>query len=217
MPVRFRITLIIAFLACAGSALAQPAPTTLEQVRKGFQTKLLKQLHEDQAPDVPPANLFQLVQYDAPAGKLAAYVTVAPKDGKKHPAIIWITGGFDASIGSASWEDAPASNDQSARAFREAGMVMMFPSLRGGNKNPGFKEVCFGEVDDVLAATDYLARQPFVDPQRIYLGGHSTGGTLVALVAERSDRYRAVFAFGPVGSVAKYGADVLSFDYKDKK
>jgi dipeptidyl aminopeptidase/acylaminoacyl peptidase len=96
-------------------------------------------------------------------------------------------------------------------------MVMMYPSLRGGNKNPGFKELCFGEVDDVLAATDYLAKQPFVDPKRIYLGGHSTGGTLVALVAERSDRYRAVFAFGPIAAVGNYGVDKLPFDYKDKR
>ena len=33
---------------------------------------------------------------------------------------------------------------------------MMFPSLRGGNNNPGSKEGFFGEVDDVLAAADLL-------------------------------------------------------------
>ena len=67
----------------------------------------------------------------------------------------------------------------------------MFPSLRGGNDNPGRREGFFGEVDDILAATDYLARQPHVDPKRIYLGGHSTGGTMVMLVAESTDRYCA--------------------------
>ena len=36
---------------------------------------------------------------------------------------------------------------------------MMFPSLRGGNDNPGYKEGFFGEVDDVLAAAEFLARQ----------------------------------------------------------
>ena len=75
---------------------------------------------------------------------------------------------------------------------------MMFPSLRGGNDNPGVREGFFGEVDDVLAAAEYLSKQAFVDPQRIYLGGHSTGGTLVLLVAECSGRFRAVFSFGPV-------------------
>jgi dipeptidyl aminopeptidase/acylaminoacyl peptidase len=61
---------------------------------------------------------------------------------------------------------------------------MMFPSLRGGNDNPGRHGGFYGEVDDVLAAHDYLSRQPYVDPKRIYPGGHSTGGTLALLTAE---------------------------------
>jgi dienelactone hydrolase len=86
---------------------------------------------------------------------------------------------------------------------------MMFPSLRGGNDNPGRREGFLGEVDDVLAAREYLAAQPYVDLSRIYLGGHSTGGTLAMLVAETTDRFRAVFAFGPVDDVRTYGGDFV--------
>ncbi len=89
---------------------------------------------------------------------------------------------------------------------------MMFPSLRGGNDNPGIKEGFLGEVDDVLAAADYIQKQDYVDLNRIYLGGHSTGGTLVLLVAECSDRFRAVFSFGPVDNVAGYDPEYLPFD-----
>ena len=89
---------------------------------------------------------------------------------------------------------------------------MLYPSLRGGNQNPGYKEYFFGEVDDVLAAAHYLAQQPFIDPQRIYLGGHSTGGTLALLAAECSDRFRAVFSFGPVDDVRGYGLKRLPYD-----
>jgi acetyl esterase/lipase len=89
---------------------------------------------------------------------------------------------------------------------------MMFPSLRGGNDNPGVKEGFLGEVDDVLAAADFLGKQTYVDPARIYLGGHSTGGTLVLLTAECSDRFRAVFSFGPADDVAGYGPEYLFFD-----
>jgi dipeptidyl aminopeptidase/acylaminoacyl peptidase len=60
-------------------------------------------------------------------------------------------------------------------------------------------------VDDVIVATEYLRAQPHVDPDRIYLGGHSTGGTLVQLVAASSDQYRAVFSFGPMDDVGGYG------------
>ena len=64
----------------------------------------------------------------------------------------------------------------------------------------------------MLAAADYLARQDYVDPKRIYLGGHSTGGTLVMLVAESTDRFRAVFSFGPADDVRGYGPSYLPFD-----
>ena len=138
------------------------------------------------------------MKYDSPAGSLAAYVSPDPNDGKRHPAIIWITGGDCNTIGE-MWNPRPASNDQTARAYREAGLVMMFPSLRGGNDNPGFKENFYGEVDDVLAAAAYLAKQDYVDPKRIYLGGHSTGGTLVLLVAEVPNPFRAVFLIRPGG------------------
>jgi dipeptidyl aminopeptidase/acylaminoacyl peptidase len=94
---------------------------------------------------------------------------------------------------------------------------MMFPSLRGGNKNPGAKEGFLGEVDDVLAATEYLRKQPYVDPDRVYLGGHSTGGTLVLLVAASSDKYRAVFSFGPASNVAGYGGEFVSCDPNDPR
>ncbi len=63
----------------------------------------------------------------------------------------------------------------------------------------------------MLAAADYLARQPHVDPSRIYLGGHSTGGTLAMLVAESSNRFRAVFSFGPVANPLVYGSEEVPF------
>jgi acetyl esterase/lipase len=187
------------------------AKGSLAEARKGFKTKLARKERDGEAPPAPPANLFRTVRYDSPAGKMTAYLTTAPKDKKKRPAIVWITGGDCNSIGDV-WSKAPRNNDQTARAFREAGIVMMFPALRGGNDNPGFKEGFFGEVDDVLAATDFLAAQEFVDPDRIYLGGHSTGGTLVMLVAACSDRYRAVFSFGPADDVRGYGPEYCPFD-----
>jgi acetyl esterase/lipase len=195
--------------------LTETAPgkaASLTDARRGFKTKLTRRGGEKEPLDEPPAGVLRIVRYDSPVGKLGAYLTPAPKDGKKHPAIIWITGGDCNSIDQGCWKEGPPANDQSASAFRKAGIVLMFPSLRGGNDNPGDKEGFLGEVDDVLAAREYLAGQPFVDPERIYLGGHSTGGTLVLLVAECSDRFRAVFSFGPANEVAGYGPEYLPFD-----
>jgi acetyl esterase/lipase len=187
------------------------AGVSLAEARRGFQTKLAREEKTGEPVPEPPKGGFDLVHYQSPAGKLAAYLTPDPKDGKKHPAIVWITGGDCNSIDPV-WKEAPPENDQTAGAYRKAGIVMMFPSLRGGNDNPGVKEGFFGEVDDVLAAADFLAKQEYVDPQRIYLGGHSSGGTLVLLAAECSDRFRAVFSFGPIHDVRFYPEDLLPFD-----
>ncbi|HLW66042.1 MAG TPA: prolyl oligopeptidase family serine peptidase [Gemmataceae bacterium] len=192
-------------------------PKTLAEARKGFKTRLLQKVSADSPAATPPPEILRLVRYESPAGKLAAYVSPDPGDGKKHPAIIWIFGGFSNSIGSTAWGTQPAKNDQSASAFRKAGIVMMYPSFRGGNDNPGVKEGFFGEVNDVLAAREYLAQLSFVDPARIYLGGHSTGGTMALLAAECCDKFRAVFSFGPVEDVTGYGAKVLPFNVKSKR
>lgn len=210
---------VAAVLLLAGCGLGdKPETLSLPEARKGFQTKTVPQLSELVPVDQPPPQVFRIVHFDSAVGKLPAYLSPDPQDGQKHPAIIWITGGDCNTIGDV-WSDAPAENDQTASAFRKTGIPMMFPSLRGGNDNPGMKEGFFGEVDDVLAAADFLAGQPFVDPERIYLGGHSTGGTLVLLVAASSDRFRAVFSFGPVDDVSGYGLDseYLPFDTSSRR
>ncbi len=190
---------------------------SLAEARSGFKTNLLRKMQAGKPVDQPPANLFTIVQYDSAVGKLPAYLTPDPGDGARHPAIVWITGGDCNTIGDV-WTKTDKENDQTASDYREAGIVMMYPSLRGGNQNPGFEEGFFGEVDDVIAAADFLAKQPYVDPNRIYLGGHSTGGTLALLVSEYSDRFRAVFAFGPVNEISRYDRMfALPFDKTNKR
>jgi len=192
--------------------------TSLIEARRGFKTTLAPQKDTKEPAEQAPPNLFRTIKYPAPAGNMAAYLSPDPRDGKKHPAIIWIAGGDCNSIGDV-WSPEPRANDQTASAFRKAGIVMMFPSLRGGNNNPGVKEGFLGEVEDILAAAKFLERQEYVDAKRIYLGGHSTGGTLALLVAEISSRFRAVFSYGPVNDVAGYGADsgFLPFDLRNRQ
>lgn len=189
----------------------------LLKARAGYATRLLRKDSDGEAAEKPPEGVLQLVNYRAPLGEMSAYVSPPPAEGGKHPAIIWVAGGFSNSIGPKAWRPAPADNDQSAAAFRRAGIIMMYPSLRGGNDSPGFTENFYGEVNDVLAAEDYLSKLDYVDPARIYLGGHSTGGTLAMLVAESSDKFRAVFAFGPIDDVRNYDPKELEFDPSDAR
>jgi dipeptidyl aminopeptidase/acylaminoacyl peptidase len=191
-------------------------PNKFNEARKKLQTKIVSEAERTGPPEIPPkSSPFQLIRYASPVGELAAYITKDSSDGQRHPAIVWITGGDSNTIGDV-WSPGSRDDDQSASAFRKAGIVMMFPSLRGGNDNPGVREGFLGEVDDILAATDHLAKLPYVDPRQIYLGGHSTGGTLAMLVGAASDRYRAIFALGPVAFANQYGGDFVYGDTSNR-
>lgn len=181
-------------------------------------TKLIRKEKTRLPVPEPAPGTFDLVQYESPLGTMDAYIGLNPSPGTstRHPAIIWIVGGFENSIDENAWLPAPRDDDQSASAFREAGIVTMFPSLRGGNENPGYHEGLLGEVDDVLAAAKHLATVDYVDPDRIYLGGHSVGGTLALLVAAAdSENFRAVFSFGPIAFIQAYPQEYLTFDARD--
>ncbi len=204
----------VALTGCDAIQGAAQAAQGLAAARAGYKTHLTQQTRDGSPAPQPPKGVLDLIHYTSPAGKLAAYLTPRPTGGGRHPAIIWITGGDSNSIGNV-WDKADPENDQTAAAFRNAGIVTMYPSLRGGNDNPGYREGFYGEIDDIMAAADYLAAQDYVDPQRIYLGGHSTGGTTVLLAAEVTKRFRGVFSFGPVGEASDYGGQFFYADLND--
>jgi hypothetical protein len=187
-------------------ALPEPAPSApfpLAERRKAFETHVFAETDHTPA-KTPPAGTLAKVTYPAALGANVAYVT-PPRPGPKRPGVVWIGGGLDWGIGEIAWTRASRDDDRSARAFRDVGLALMLPALRGSNENPGRNECLLGEVDDLLAAADFLAARPDVDPSRIYLAGSATGGTLALLAAASSDRFRAVFAFSPVGDVRQYG------------
>ncbi|MDX2299019.1 MAG: prolyl oligopeptidase family serine peptidase [Xanthomonadaceae bacterium] len=200
-------------LASERKRLAEAGHTTFAQARHGFETTVA--IHDEHSIPLPqpPARLFVRSDYKNPQNyMLPGFVSPDPGDGQRHPAIIWLTGGDSNSL-SDFWTPGPDQNDQSARAFREAGLIMAFPTLRGGNGQRSPKQAMLGEVDDVLAAAAQLARLSYVDPERIYLGGHSTGATLALLTAEMKTPFKAVFALGPVTRVERYPASLLGVDF----
>ncbi|MCY1081308.1 alpha/beta hydrolase family protein [Archangium lansingense] len=225
------LSLLALFLlgACRKNEPASPAPAPtpspapqsqktvdpVAEARRAFQTQLKDAPTDHEPAPPPPPGVFEKVMYPAPLGNNVAYVTPV-REGPRRSAVLWIQGGFNWGIDASAWEARPRSNDQSARAFREAGLVMMMPALRGCSGNPGSREYFLGEVDDVLAALEFLARRPDVDPERIYLGGHSTGGTMALLAAASGPRVRGVFAFGPV-AVSYYGETGTALDRAEGK
>ena len=182
-----------------------------------FQTKLAREENDSDEIPAPPEGLFDLVKYSSKVGDLSAYVSSDPGDGQKHPMIIWVVGGWGNGIDDFPWCYPAWDNDQTGSAFWQAGVLTMYPSFRGGVGNPGYYEALFGEVDDIAAAYEYAASLPYVDPDRIYLGGHSTGGTRALLASEYTDKFRAVFCFGPVDEVKYHNNTQFTFDTSDEE
>lgn len=80
---------------------------------------------------------------------------------------------------------------QLMKPYMNAGYVVMMPSLRGENGQRGNFSGFYDEVDDVLAAAERLAHLPGVDSGRLFIAGHSIGGTLTMLTAMSTHKFRA--------------------------
>ncbi|MCL2337910.1 MAG: prolyl oligopeptidase family serine peptidase [Firmicutes bacterium] len=208
----FLLLFLCLFLTSCGEKTVTPETRSFAEAHDGFATKLTKQLNDKNEIPASPKGVFNLDDYQTKAGKLAAYVSCDPGDGQKHPLIIWVIGGWGYGISDYFWSYPDWADDQTASGFREAGILMMYPSFRGANGNPGYYETLFGEIDDIAAAYEYAAKLPYVDPNRVYLGGHSTGGTRVLLASEYTDKFRAVFSFGPVDEIKNHNKSQFTFD-----
>jgi alpha/beta superfamily hydrolase len=224
--------------ATPSASVAKVTPLAL--MHQQYKTKTIaKPPATDPAPPPEPPSkvLLTRVKYPAPLGDLWAYLSLDPDDRqsrakgggdptgsaggagglprgidhKKHPAVVWAHGGFEFGIDDGCFAPGPPDNDQSGAGLRTGGIIVMYPSYRGSHGASGQYEMLYGEVDDYLAAADYLRSLPYVDPERIYFAGHSTGGTLVLLAAEMTDRFRAAFAFGPADRAERYGNANASF------
>ena len=188
-----------AVLLLAGAALAGPV-----EDRAAFNTNLVRPgiEPEEQLADPPADSGVVKTTYDTELGPMNAYATPVREDGRRRPALIWVEGGFG---GIGAWtvdpDNAERENDQTVTAYLQAGgngekLVVFAPTFRGTAGNPGRYEMFLGEADDLVAAVAHVAARPDVDPRQIYVGGHSTGGTVALLSAALTDKVAGVLSVG---------------------
>jgi dienelactone hydrolase len=181
------------------------------QARQHFQTKLVRRGPAPQQWRMERAPLgAKEMEYVSGGLRLRAWASEPPRDGGRRPAVLFLHGGF--AFGADDWEQ--------TRPFRDAGFVVMTPMLRGENGLPGSYSMFYDEVEDVLAAAEALARLPYVDGQRLYIAGHSVGGTLSLLAALTSNRFRAAASFSGSPdqmSWARGQPELVPFDPADQR
>jgi dipeptidyl aminopeptidase/acylaminoacyl peptidase len=188
-------------LGCCGGIVAliwqEMKPTDFPEqtkdyadARKGFSTKLINagKAPQDYKENEKPPEGVKEIAYKSGDLKLKAWIKPPDLPIKKDsfkPAVLFLHGGFSFSM--EDWDQ--------CRPFRDAGFVTMTPMLRGENGLPGSYSMFYDEVDDVLAAAEVLASTPGVDPNRIYVAGHSVGGTLAMLASMTSNRFHGCASF----------------------
>lgn len=187
-----KIALCLFFLISVNCATAPyrpwqaDTPSDLTFDRSRFPTQLTAKgsAPVNDAKEAPPAGATA-VYYTSGTLQLKAWLSKLPSDGQKHPAVVFAHGGF-----SRDAEDWPH-----LKAYLDQGFIVMMPAWRGENSNPGHFEFFFGEVDDVIAAGEYLAANPSVDKDQLFLAGHSAGGTLAILTALKNSPYKSIASF----------------------
>jgi dipeptidyl aminopeptidase/acylaminoacyl peptidase len=81
-----------------------------------------------------------------------------------------------------------------ALMIRDQGYLVFNPDFRGSGMSQGSHEGAKGEVDDVIAAIDYLDSEGLIEDNRIGIYGQSHGAAVSVLAGERDPRIKAIVA-----------------------
>lgn len=152
--------------------------------RAQFHTHLLRKIAapEKSTPLGTPPGATRVTYPGGPNGsiELVAWLSQYEPGKTLKPAVLFLHGGN--ATGDGHWA--------LMKPYWEAGYVVLLPSFRGENGQQGNYSGFYDETSDALAAASYLENLPGVDPNRLFLAGHSNGGTL-SLLASMTRKFRA--------------------------
>ena len=152
----------------------EPTPPSLVELRAHAPTRLIRN-GPSPAPSAPSQVPPGVIEVTYPSGDLELKAWLAFPDDERdaHPAVVYFHSGF--ALGPSDLEE--------ARVFLDAGFAVLMPMLRGENGNPGDFELFWGEVDDAVAAVNWLAERDDISRDHIFTFGHSIGGGISAMLS----------------------------------
>lgn len=134
------------------------------------------------------------------------------KAGQRYPTLFRLHGGPTA-------QDAHSFNFE-RQIFAASGYVVVNVNYRGSaGRGAKFQEAIFAdwgnlEVQDVLAAADYVVAQGIADESRLGIGGWSYGGVLTDYVIASDTRFKAAISgAGSANHISLYGHDQYTYLY----
>jgi dipeptidyl aminopeptidase/acylaminoacyl peptidase len=137
------------------------------------------------------------------------------QEGKRYPSILRIHGG-------------PVSQftndfDFDWQYFAARGYVVVAANPRGSSgRGEAYAKAIYADwgdkdVEDVLAAVNYLVAQGIADPERLGIGGWSYGGMLTNYTIASDTRFKAATSGASISDIlAGYGTDQYVRDYENE-
>jgi dipeptidyl aminopeptidase/acylaminoacyl peptidase len=142
---------------------------------------------------------FSKIKYRSRAGDMDVpaylFAPTTKRGARGHAAMVWVHGGVHG-----DWSQSMLPFVKEAV---ERGYVIVTPDYRGSNGYGAahYNAIDYGgkEVDDVMAAYDYLKTLPYVDPDRVGVMGWSHGGFIASHLVMRDETpFKAAAAIVPV-------------------
>jgi dipeptidyl aminopeptidase/acylaminoacyl peptidase len=189
-------------------------PFELQRVPSEGQTEYLTQ-HNAWLNTIELAKT-EVVHFNSKDGTALQGLLMKPlnyQKGKKYPTILRIHGGPVYQFSQEFMLD--------WQAYANAGFVVLGVNPRGSSgRGFEFAKAIYADwgnkdVQDVLAAVDYVVQQGIADPKRLGLGGWSYGSILTNYVIASDTRFKAAISgAGVSNSFGSYGFDQYTREYE---
>ncbi len=147
-----------------------------------------------EAPRPRPAGAFEPLRIPARDGVPLDALLRRPSplgDGRRSPVLLRVYGGPDAPIARDRWHDSRFDD-----FLAEQGIALFLVNNRSASgRGKRATEACYrrfgrGELADIEDAVRWLVSEPWVDPDRIAITGHSFGGFVTAYALTHSTLFR---------------------------